>query len=815
MIYILHLSDLHFFRSADWQNMKEEIIRIAGEKFKPIPRGQKLLILTGDFRNRENINDVEFLDARNFLKELINAMDIERNKDVFLVPGNHDVTHGATGREKFIEYVRSNLGREIDLNMWENHIKYAFEHYNRFISESGFYDEYKNETDLLPEMVHVRSWRDKINILHLNTALASAIDDKDEGKLQCVDIFTATSDEIREKLRDGNRPGIVIAHHHFHDLEKRNRNALCPLFNYGLISAYCCGDRHKSTKDSLRINEEEKIPIITGYRGTTDEKDIYSFSGMLIYELDEVRNILRIMSSEWSADNNLGKMKMVYDAENYVIRRATKINVDNNDLVEEGFSFADIIAQEQKEKSNIYMTFKSLTENDEFSLHKKLYHAEELYLLNFAGTSFISGIDVAQTYNVTENYRKIFEENLIFGNLKCSIVLANPMTYANTDAASYKMYPNSLKTGVQKEDIIPMNISKLVLFKRKNPDVDLTLRLTSICLPYGIMNAVNHTNRMKSYMKVDLYSPVLDTDDNRPSFHLTEYKDNTRSLYTHFQNTMFRIFESDRYSKDVRTIIDDNLEWLYDDKNIIHRGVISDTTKEHTKSGFRKCIDMGYPIEIDLMQLKSGEIIVYRDCDILYRNKKLSKCTYKEFLDIKKRARGIGDNSGINEAMEFSEFLKFINGRVPVLIEIKYFGFKKSDPDRENLVKKVMRTLLKYQGAYALHSSNPYVVKAGKEYNVLAPFGQISWNDDSVKLDLEVREMHQKGEFTDIIVPDFISYKVQNLADESTFRMIKSIAEDNEIPIFGWTVKNREDEELGRKTCNRIIIEGATTFIEE
>ena len=194
------------------------------------------------------------------------------------------------------------------------------------------------------------------------------------------------------------------------------------------------------------------------------------------------------------------------------------------------------------------------------------------------------------------------------------------------------------------------------------------------------------------------------------------------------------------------------------------------------------------------------------------KNKTLSKCTYREFLRVRENAEKDSDISGICEAMEFTEFLKFINGRVPILIEIKHFGFEKTDQKREKLVKKIMRPLLKYQGDYALHSSNPYVVKAGKEYNVLAPFGQISWNDDSVPLKKEARDIHRSGKFIDIIIPDFISYKVQNLADESTCNMVKSIAADYGIPVFGWTVKNEEDERIGRKNCSRLIIEGNTTF---
>ncbi len=49
MIYLLHISDLHLVTDPQWNNMKNAILYSVREKLKAVSRGQKLLVITGDF----------------------------------------------------------------------------------------------------------------------------------------------------------------------------------------------------------------------------------------------------------------------------------------------------------------------------------------------------------------------------------------------------------------------------------------------------------------------------------------------------------------------------------------------------------------------------------------------------------------------------------------------------------------------------------------------------------------------------------------------------------------------------------------------
>lgn len=83
MIRWLHISDLHIKDRADWNNFERELL----EKCKEFGK-INIIIVTGDFHNfceKEN-----FILAKEFLVRLTEQLELDINKDLFIVPGNHD-----------------------------------------------------------------------------------------------------------------------------------------------------------------------------------------------------------------------------------------------------------------------------------------------------------------------------------------------------------------------------------------------------------------------------------------------------------------------------------------------------------------------------------------------------------------------------------------------------------------------------------------------------------------------------------------------------------------------------------------------------
>ena len=97
LTYLLHISDLHLVVDPQWNNMKNAILYSVRKTLKNVSRGHKLLVITGDFHNFVQNN---YDQAIQFLLQLFDAMDIEPDKDVFVVPGNHDVSNKKTGSDR-------------------------------------------------------------------------------------------------------------------------------------------------------------------------------------------------------------------------------------------------------------------------------------------------------------------------------------------------------------------------------------------------------------------------------------------------------------------------------------------------------------------------------------------------------------------------------------------------------------------------------------------------------------------------------------------------------------------------------------------
>ena len=211
--FILHISDLHFVQNAPAYNTAEILRKEAIAKVKDIPQGHKLLIVTGDFHNYK---DNDYSKAEKFLTNLAQDMGLDMSEDVFVVPGNHDVGNDNTLKP---------LLQKKDPD-WKNHGKAAiatikngemslladrlcmFRVYSDFVRRLGIYNS-DNNSDT-PATTHVRSWRGKLNILHLNTAIIADGKKREDGKRpdQMTDTDTAARSETWSNFAPAQIPAI-------------------------------------------------------------------------------------------------------------------------------------------------------------------------------------------------------------------------------------------------------------------------------------------------------------------------------------------------------------------------------------------------------------------------------------------------------------------------------------------------------------------------------------------------------------------------------------------------------------------------------
>lgn len=225
-------------------------------------------------------------------------------------------------------------------------------------------------------------------------------------------------------------------------------------------------------------------------------------------------------------------------------------------------------------------------------------------------------------------------------------------------------------------------------------------------------------------------------------------------------------------------------EILHKYKYIYHRGYYDNKEiPENSLLAFEKAIKLNMPIEFDLRLLKDNTIIVFHD-DNLKRltgiDKKISKCTYDEIKNLKL----LDTNQYI---MTFKELLDYVDGRVPLDIEIKHnlFSFK--------IEKEVSKILDKYKGDFIIKSFMPTTVLYYKLFRKDYIRGQlINYFIKNCKINQRV--------FNFITKPDFLMFH----------KKIKNIKPYKNNPIFVFTIKNDKEYILYKDIYDGFVIENIT-----
>jgi len=238
-----------------------------------------------------------------------------------------------------------------------------------------------------------------------------------------------------------------------------------------------------------------------------------------------------------------------------------------------------------------------------------------------------------------------------------------------------------------------------------------------------------------------------------------------------------------------------NLEFLC--KNLIaHRGFFDNKNNipENSILAFKRAIQNNYIIELDIHILKDNKIVVFHD-DNLKRmtgvDKKIKDCSFDEIRNLK-----LLDS---NEKIPlFSDVLKIIDGKVPILIELKY------DVKTGILEKELLKELKNYNGKYALQCFNPASIYWFKKNAPQIVRGQLSCAFKNKKF---IKRYFMSNMIFNIFTkPDFISYDIKSI-DKILHKKTK------DIKILAWTVKNKKEYEKYVEICDNLICENFN-FIE-
>lgn len=274
----LQISDLHIYDSTEW-NLMLDSYRELGKVVKP-----DFIVATGDFRHFRK--QPKYDNALEFLNQIVHIFGISKC-DFFLVPGNHDV-NDFEFRKECIRTIRSEIDTNPDIYceyMQDDNkdLRQSFQDYSEFI-KLFYADEISDNRLNNPSDIINFTWRKKINIIILNTALIS---EGNEQECQIVDIKSLS------KIKKNRLPTIVLAHHDIKSIALAQTSLLSTILNNLNTKVYMCGDRHIVQKESLENYHipNTTIPIIVCGKSAIENGDSYSDVCVIEYTSNEDGNV--------------------------------------------------------------------------------------------------------------------------------------------------------------------------------------------------------------------------------------------------------------------------------------------------------------------------------------------------------------------------------------------------------------------------------------------------------------------------------------------------------------------------------------------
>lgn len=222
---------------------------------------------------------------------------------------------------------------------------------------------------------------------------------------------------------------------------------------------------------------------------------------------------------------------------------------------------------------------------------------------------------------------------------------------------------------------------------------------------------------------------------------------------------------------------------LFYHRNLAHRGLHTKdkTIPENSLAAFKAAVDAGYGIELDLQFSKDEQIVVFHD-DVIGRvcngEGRVDSYTYEELQQF--------SLCGTEERIPlFSEVLKLVDGRVPLLVEFK------NGPKNDLLCEKTLPMLRAYKGDFCIESFSPFIVAWFKKNAPDIMRGQLS----APKEELESANLPKSQAFvlshllTNFLArPHFIAYHKDKkyfavkLADRlGAFRAVWTVRPDDDI----------------------------------
>ncbi len=230
--------------------------------------------------------------------------------------------------------------------------------------------------------------------------------------------------------------------------------------------------------------------------------------------------------------------------------------------------------------------------------------------------------------------------------------------------------------------------------------------------------------------------------------------------------------------------------WITDSP-IAHRGLHDGNVRvpENSILALEKAIKSGFPIELDVRIIGDSTVVVFHDADLLRVcgvDRRISSLRKTELQGFR-----LFDTLLIIPTL--AEVLTFVDGRVPLLIELKTFSLKKQ------LEREVLRLVDNYDGPVALQSFNPFTVKWIKKHRPSLCVGQLA--EPSVR-SFPLNHLENYIQLNTSMNPDFVAFDIHALPSKRVAHF-----KHKGTPILAWTVRSQAQHERMQGYYDNLIFE--------
>ena len=228
--------------------------------------------------------------------------------------------------------------------------------------------------------------------------------------------------------------------------------------------------------------------------------------------------------------------------------------------------------------------------------------------------------------------------------------------------------------------------------------------------------------------------------------------------------------------------------WLITRK-IAHRGLHNTTFPENSLGAFENACKNEFPLELDVHLLADGNVAVFHDTTLL-RMCGINKRLY-DIPSHKLKEYNLLDTQYYIPTLE--ETLTLINGRVPIIIEIKAFNKVAKS------CKRIVEILKNYKGEYAIKSFNPLVVIWFRLHASNIPRGMLCSSLQDEQLNRLYKTLIKRLSLYRLCKPDFISCNVDDLPNK--------YVRNKKVPKLSWTIRSPEQETFALTIVDNVVFE--------